>query len=152
MIQVIRMRRISINTSGGGRSPRRGAAAVELAILLPLLLFIFLIVLDFGRVYYGAIIAGTCARNGAFHAGYTSSPSILNEVPYASTPQAAAADGANIGIDPATDVQISRDDANGTVTVTTTHRFDLITGGLTMPNEGDVPRTIVMPQIPAVPQ
>lgn len=152
MVRMARMKHISTTTRKNRRSLRCGAAAVEFAVLLPVLLFIFLVVLDFGRVYYGAIVAGTCARNGAFHAGYASNQAELNELPYASTGQAAAADGTDIGINPETDVKVSRDDANSTVRVTTTHRFELITGGLTMPNGGDVPRTIVMPEIPAVPQ
>ena len=38
-------------TRGAASSKRRGAAAVELAVLAPFLLFLFLITVDFARVF-----------------------------------------------------------------------------------------------------
>jgi Flp pilus assembly protein TadG len=48
--------------------PRRGTASVELAILLPFLTFIFLIAVNFARVFYFSQIIENCARNGALYA------------------------------------------------------------------------------------
>jgi Flp pilus assembly protein TadG len=46
---------------------RRGAAIVELAILLPLLVFIFVAAVDFARVFYYDVIVINCARSGALY-------------------------------------------------------------------------------------
>src|SRR5690349_9373587 len=49
------------------RGPRHGTAAVELAVLLPFLAFMFVIGLDFARVFYFSITLTNCARNGAYY-------------------------------------------------------------------------------------
>jgi Flp pilus assembly protein TadG len=48
---------------------RVGAAAVELAILVPLLCFLFVIAVDWGRVFYFDLTVENCARSGALYAG-----------------------------------------------------------------------------------
>src|SRR5262245_16575189 len=48
------------------RTPvRPGAALVEFAILLPILMFLFLAGVDFARIYYFSTTLTNCARNGA---------------------------------------------------------------------------------------
>src|SRR5262249_31515546 len=51
------------------RSPRRNARtaamAVELAVLLPVLVFLFAVGVDFARVFYYQLTIENCARNGA---------------------------------------------------------------------------------------
>src|SRR5687768_2079525 len=54
----IRMRR-------HGRGERRGAVAVELAVVAPLLVFLLLIAVDFARIFYTSLTLANCARNGA---------------------------------------------------------------------------------------
>src|ERR1043165_3353163 len=46
---------------------RQGVAAVELAFLLPLLCFLFVISIDFARVFYFSLTVTNCARNGAVY-------------------------------------------------------------------------------------
>jgi hypothetical protein len=46
---------------------RRGSATIELAILLPLLLTIALICVDFGRFVHGYIAVTNAAREGAYY-------------------------------------------------------------------------------------
>lgn len=48
-----------------GRTPRSGVAAVEFAVLLPLLAFLFVVAIDWAQVYYYAQTVENCARNGA---------------------------------------------------------------------------------------
>src|SRR5690349_5758726 len=72
---------------------RRGAAAVELAVLLPLLVFLFVITVDFARIYYFTLTLQNCARAGAL---YASDPFVADESPFASTQAAALADATNI--------------------------------------------------------
>ena len=49
------------------RAKRSGAAALELAILLPLLIFLFIIGIDYARVFYSTVTITNCARNGAIY-------------------------------------------------------------------------------------
>lgn len=58
-----RWRGSSRNESGGRQ--RQGAAAVEFAIVLPVLVTILLGATDFGRFYYSAIAVTNAARAGA---------------------------------------------------------------------------------------
>jgi len=46
---------------------RSGLAAVELALLLPLLSFLFVIVVDYARIFYFSLTVTNCARNGAVY-------------------------------------------------------------------------------------
>lgn len=66
------MRRRAARHKGPGarREPRRGMAAVELAFLLPLLVFAAMAAVDFARVAYAQVILQNCARNGALYEFY----------------------------------------------------------------------------------
>src|SRR5262245_49516945 len=76
-----------------GRTPcRRGAAAVEAAILLPFLLFLFLVAVDYCRLFYFSQVVTNCARNGA---AYLSDPVIAAQSPYPTVQEAAKADAPN---------------------------------------------------------
>jgi Flp pilus assembly protein TadG len=55
----------------GTRSRCRGAAAVELATLLPLIVFISMASIDFARVVYALVTLQNCARNGALYEMYS---------------------------------------------------------------------------------
>jgi TadE-like protein len=48
----------------------RGMAAVELALLLPLLMFACMAAVDFARVVYALVALQNCARNGALYEFY----------------------------------------------------------------------------------
>ena len=49
-------------------TPRRGAVAVELAILLPLLMFMAVIGVDYARVFSRTLILETASRNACLYA------------------------------------------------------------------------------------
>lgn len=49
------------------RTIRKGAQVVEFAILLPFLAFLFVIAIDWARVFYYSITVTNCARNGALY-------------------------------------------------------------------------------------
>lgn len=53
--------------------PRRGQSLVELALILPVCLWILLGIVDFGRVYYFTVAATNAAREGARY--WASNPS-----------------------------------------------------------------------------
>lgn len=66
--------------------PRSGAATVELAVLLPFLLFVCVITTDWARLLYYTISAEACARNGAM---YASDGDAAARSPYTTTGDAA---------------------------------------------------------------
>ena len=51
----------------GAVSPRRGVAATELALILPLFVFLFVLGVDFGRVFFVEYIVINAARCGAMY-------------------------------------------------------------------------------------
>src|SRR5262245_42786074 len=72
------------------RHPQRPAATVpEMAILLPFPVFLFLVAIDFCRVFYYTVAVENCARNGAL---WASDSFAQAESPYASATAAARAD------------------------------------------------------------
>ena len=72
-------------------APRRGAAIAEMAILLSILSFLFVVCIDFARVFYFSLTLKNCARNGAYYA--SDYPGIYS---YGSASNAALADGGNL--------------------------------------------------------
>jgi Flp pilus assembly protein TadG len=50
---------------------RRGVAVAEFAIILPIVVFLFLIAVDYCRLFYYSQIVTNCARNGAIYASDT---------------------------------------------------------------------------------
>jgi Flp pilus assembly protein TadG len=72
-------------------------AVVELAVLLPLIALLFVIAVDFGRVFYVSLTLQNCARAGAI---YASDPHVANESPFASVEDAALADATNLSPQP----------------------------------------------------
>src|SRR6478752_6554265 len=72
---------------------RRGAATVELSIVLPLLLFLFVATMDYSRVFYASVIVANCARNGAL---YASDPNIADRSPYETLQEAVQADASDL--------------------------------------------------------
>jgi Flp pilus assembly protein TadG len=52
------------------RSDQRGAAAAEFALMLPFLVLLLLVILDFGRVFDAWMVATNAAREGARAASY----------------------------------------------------------------------------------
>jgi Flp pilus assembly protein TadG len=119
---------------------RRGAAVVEMAVLLPLLVFLFLVAADFARVFYFSLTLTNCARAGAM---YASDPAIQGESPFASVQEAALADATNLTPQP-TISQASGVDANGRsyVEVTAAYTFGTITGFPGIPTSLNLQRTV----------
>jgi Flp pilus assembly protein TadG len=115
---------------------RRGAAAAELALVVPVLCFVLLAAIDFCRLFYAYNVITNCARNGALWlsdplANGTVTPS---QSPYATYQAAALADAnylnpalttAGVASSTGTDGQ-----GNSTAIVTVTYNFNLVTSYL----------------------
>jgi Flp pilus assembly protein TadG len=132
------------------RHVRRGAAATELALLLPLLGGLFLVSFDFARLYYHYSIVSNCARNGAL---YASDPVAAAESKYNSVTAAAQAD-ANPDLNPLPTVtSTSGTDSAGDpyVEVTVTYPFQTISNYPGLPNPINLSRTVRMRLTPTVP-
>jgi Flp pilus assembly protein TadG len=122
--------------------PRRGAAVVELAILLPLLVFLFVIAADFARVYYFSLTLQNCARSGAL---YASDPWVAQESPFASYQAAALSDATNLTPQPTISSK-GGNDAIGRpyVEVTAAYTFSTITRFPGVPNQLKLQRSVKM--------
>ena len=139
---------------------RDGVAAVELAVLLPFLAFMFVIAVDWGRIFYYSIAVANCARNGALYMSqqqsaktttspYTDSGYVNLYVSSANPVTAAAlADASDLTPTP-TVSSTSGTDANGQyVEVTVSYPFQTMSGlsflNFLVPQSTDVTRTVRM--------
>ncbi len=124
-------------------APRRAAAAVELAILLPLLVFLFVVAVDFSRIFYFALTVTNCARNGAL---YASDPVAAAESPYRSSLEAALADANGLNPRPTVSAPSYGTNADGSryVEVTVMYPFQTITRYPGVPSRVDLARTVRM--------
>jgi Flp pilus assembly protein TadG len=124
-------------------------AAVELAFVLPLLAFLCVIAIDYGRVFYYSLTVVNCARNGAL---YASDPFAPTESPYTSLKQAALADAGNLTPAP-TVTSTSGTDVVGNpyVAVTASYTFETITHFPGVPQSVTIVRTVQMRTEPVIP-
>jgi Flp pilus assembly protein TadG len=135
------------------KAPRTGVASVEFALLLPFLLLLFLISIDFGRIFYYSMTVSNCARNGAL---WQCDPYAQAESPYKTLNEAALADAFNInqpGSQPKVSYKTGTDGTNNDyVEVTATYKFQSVTAFPLIPSNFDLTRTVRMPVAPKNPQ
>ena len=130
------------------RRRRRGAAAAELALLTPALVFALLIAIDFCRVFYAYNTITNAARNGAL---WASDPLAPTQSPYPTLLAAASADAGNLNPALTTSNVTSGAGADpNTVMVTISYRFPLITSYLGMRNVR-IGREVTMRSAPLTP-
>jgi Flp pilus assembly protein TadG len=141
------------------RKLRRGTAPVELALLLPFLAFLFVIAIDYCRIFYDCIALENCARNGAYYA--SNSQSIYT---FASVYDAVSADAGDLNpaLNPS-NVQVLYSStaggpytsttpiANGFVQVTVTWQFTSVTNFPGLPTTVDLSRSVEMQMCPTLP-
>ena len=139
---------------------RRAAAAVEFAVLAPFLAFLFVIAVDWARVFYYSIAVRNCARNGALYlsqkqsAKTTSSPytdsGYVNLYVNSANPVTAAAlaDASNLTPTPTVTSTSGSDSYGPYVEVTVSCPFQTVTnfsvGNFLVPSSTNVTRTIRM--------
>ena len=124
------------------RQGRRGVAVVELAVLLPLLVLLFIITIDFARVFYFSLSLKNCARAGAL---YACDPSTADESPFANVQQAALADATNFSPQPTVTSTFGTDSAGRLyVAVTAKYTFATVTGFPGIPSNVVLSRTVKM--------
>ncbi len=128
---------------------RRGAAAAELAILLPFLAIVFVAGLDFARVYYSALTITNCARNGATYASMDPN----HAADTAGIQAAALADASDLSPAPNVTSSTGTDaDGNPNVQVTVTYDFQMLTPFLATGATFHLTRTVEMRVAPLQPK
>lgn len=140
-------------TTRGARPPRRGVAATELAVCLPLLAFLAAVAVDFARVFYYSTTLANCARNGAV---YQSDPYARAESPYQSLTDAALADAPSISGDPTNLPTVTAGggtDATGAeyVEVTVSYNFRTVSAIPGVPSQMPIARIVRMAKAPLNP-
>ena len=145
---------------------RPGAAAVEFALLLPFLAFLFVIAVDYGRIIYYTVTIDNCVHNGAIFASQTfdnQNQQWIGNNQYWQCPSgqisavvdATLADGgslnpalksSNVTVSTGTDA-----DGNSTTTVTVNYTFQTITNFPGVPANVTIVRSCQMRVAPATP-
>ena len=142
------------------RTVRKGAKVVEFAILVPFFAFMFVIAVDWARVFYYSIAVRNCARNGALYmsqqqsaattdAPYTDSGYVNLYVNSASPVTAAAlADAPNLAPTPTVTSTTGSDRYGPYVEVTVSYPFQTVSnfsvGSFQVPSSTNVTSTVRM--------
>jgi Flp pilus assembly protein TadG len=123
------------------RRPRRGAAAVELALLLPFLSFLFVAGVDYARIFYYYLTVTNCARSGALYASIDAAHAIDT----AGIQSAAKAESAELASQLTISSTTGSDSAgNPFVAVTVTYPFKTIADFPGVPSSATLSRTVQM--------
>jgi Flp pilus assembly protein TadG len=121
-----------------------------MAVLLPFLALMFVIAVDFARVFYYSLTIENAARNGAL---YASDPIAAARSPYTSLQQAALADTSNLTPPPSVSSSQGVDPSgNAYVTVTVSWPFATVTRYPGIPSPLTLSRTVQMRVAPTTPQ
>jgi hypothetical protein len=138
------------------QTQRRGIAAAELAVLLPFLTAMFVLAIDYARVFYATVVVANCARNGAVYASNIANyPGWEGQAgTYTSIQQAALADAG--GLSPAltaSNVSVTggSQDGNALITVTVTYTFTTVTNFPLLPGGITIQRSTQTRVAPAAP-
>jgi Flp pilus assembly protein TadG len=125
-------------------------AAVELAVLVPLLAVLFCIAVDWSRIFYYSVVIENCARNGAV---WASDPYSGVVSPYPDMTTAALADAQGISPTPT----VTRNDGTDATTgypyveCTVTYTFTTVSNFPLIPSSTTLTRTVRMYITPQVP-
>jgi hypothetical protein len=125
-------------------------AATELAVLVPLLAVLFVIVVDYSRIFYYAVVIENCARNGAL---WASDPYSGVVSPYPDITTAALADAPGITPTPNVTQNNGTDASTGYpyVECTVTYTFTTVSNFPLIPSSTTLTRTVRMYITPQVP-
>jgi len=136
-------------SAGRRRGPaRRGLAAVEFAILLPLLCFLFAAAVDFSRIFYYDLIVANCARSGALYG----SQDTTCAVDTSGIQAVAQKDAADLNSQQLTVTSSVNSSSNPTrVTVTVTYPFSTISRYPGIPSQITLSRTVQANVVPWTP-
>jgi len=132
------------------RRKRRAAAVAEMAVLLPVIAFLFLVAVDFCRVFNCTQIVRGCARAGALYASGNAQSAPSTSVQDAAS-AAAVAEGTMLN-PPLVADNVAVTVADGVATVTVSYSFYTLVGYPGVPQPLSVVRTVKMAVMPQVGQ
>jgi len=126
---------------GSRHSVRKGVQVLEFAVLLPFLAFMFVLVIDWARIFYYSIAVTNCARNGAMYYARQQS-AVTTTAPYTddglvnlylgASPDpvtaAALADASDLSPAPTVSTNTGSDSYGPYVEVTVAYTFQTVTG------------------------
>jgi hypothetical protein len=135
---------------------RRASIAVELATVLPFLCFLFVIAVDYARIFYYGMTLENAARSGAYYA--SNYPGIYG---YTTAQQSALGDTSNLSPSPTVTVMYSSSAygpytspapiSNGYVEVSVTWKFSTVTDYPGVPKDTYLTRSCRMKVAPITP-
>jgi Flp pilus assembly protein TadG len=128
---------------------RRGAAACELAILLPFLALMFAVAVDYCRVFYYTQTVEGCAEAGALYASGAATRGPAVSAADAAR-QAALAEGVSLD-PPLTAENVTVNITGSTASVTVTYVFQTLTSYPGASGPVTLTRTVTMPVMPRAP-
>jgi Flp pilus assembly protein TadG len=138
-----------------GSSSPRGAAAVELAFLLPFICYLGMATVDYARLFYASTTITNCARNAAMYAAYPSGFPQFSSVQVAGQADSSSLNNPemnpNYPINPVTITQIPQSiDANGNpyVGATASYTFQTVISYPGIPSSVTLSKTVYMPVHP----
>jgi hypothetical protein len=126
---------------------RFGAAAAELAVTLPFVVFLFVAAVDFSRVYYYTQTLDNGAMTGALYASGTAPIASSAQTLEDAAKTAACAEGTSLN-PPLQPQQVSVSSDASTVTVTVTYDYGMLTPLLTQSGVITLVRTVTMNKAP----
>ncbi len=127
---------------------RHGAAAVELAFLLRFLVFLFVVAVDYSRIFYYSLTVSNCARNGAI---WAADPYSIYNRPYTNVTDAALADAQNISPTPTVTTSNGNDGIANYVDCTVTYTFSTVSNFPGITQNTTIVRTCRLYVFPRVP-
>jgi Flp pilus assembly protein TadG len=130
------------------KAARLGAAVVEFAFLLPLIVFLLVVCVDYARIFYYSLTVTNCARNGAV---WGCDPTVATYSTYTSVSQAALADASNLTPTPTVTSQTVTVGSDSYIEVTVNYTFNTITRYPLVPSSVDISRTVRMRMEKTVP-
>jgi Flp pilus assembly protein TadG len=120
---------------------RRGTAAVELAVVLPFLAFVFIVAIDYCRIFYYSLTIQNAALNGAAYGCQDAT----HAADTSGIQTAALADASNLSPAPHVSSAAGTDaDGNPKVDVTVSYTFTTITRFPGIPTTSALSRTVSM--------
>ena len=144
----MRPRRAWSACAGRNRCAQRsGAAAAELAITLPFVVFLFGAAVDYGRVYYYTQTLDTCAEAGALYASGTAPIASSSQSVGDAAKAAACAEGSSLN-PPLQSQQVTVSFGTTAVTVTVAYDFSMLTPFMTQSGVIQLTRTVTMNNAP----
>lgn len=120
---------------------RRGAATVELALVLPILAFVFFVGADFSRAFYYSQALTEAAYKGA---QYASNADLAARVPFDTAESAALVDLQHLAPKPTVEVVSLPDEELPAVQVTVAYEFRPICGKFGLIEPMTIRRTVWM--------